>query len=162
MLTIAQKSVHSNYKDYWYVSFVDTALTFQEIENRIMPGSKDIIKESTVFVSNRNQLKLKSVWKHLTQDARSVHQRLTQYFWVLQVTGPVDGFLTLQTITVERGFYAENFVWEMAARLNIQIWSTERVTAVLNFWWWCHDKILKDERIKRVDNNILTACFLYT
>lgn len=82
-----------------------------------MPESKDIIKESTVFVSNRNQLKLKSVWKHLTQDAgsvsdqhRSVHQRLTQYFWVLQVTGPVDGFLTLQTTTVERGFYAENFV----------------------------------------------------
>ena len=77
MLTIAQKSVHSNYKDYWYVSFVDTALTFQEIENRIMPGSKDIIKESTVFVSNRNQLKLKSVCKHLTQDAGSVSD---QYF----------------------------------------------------------------------------------
>ena len=87
MLIIAQKSVYSNYKDYWYVSFVDTALTFQEIENRIMPGSKDIIKESNVFVSNRNQLKLKSVCKHLTQDAGSVsdqhwsfHQRLTQYF----------------------------------------------------------------------------------
>ena len=71
---------------------------------------------------------------------------------LLQVTlrpaWPVRSFLEFEATTNTPGYYVENFADIMAVQLDMGIWGTEHVTAMLNLWSWFVVKIWTDGRIK--------------
>ena len=73
---------------------------------------------------------------------------LNSALWLLQVTlrsCPVRSFLQFEATTNTPGYYVEHFADIMAVQLDMGIWGTEHVTAMLNLWSWFLVKIWTEQ-----------------
>ena len=74
---------------------------------------------------------------------------LNSALWLLQnQTGSVRRFLEFETTTKNPGNHVETFAGVLAVKLDMGIWCTKHVTAMLNLWSWFVVKIWTDGRIK--------------
>ena len=74
---------------------------------------------------------------------------LNSGLWLLQnQTGSVRRFLEFETTTKNPGNHVETFAGVLAVKLDMGIWCTKHVTAMLNLWSWFVVKIWTDGWIK--------------